>query len=56
MLQQFDDSCVEASLETVPMFVRAGAVIPMGPEMNYVGEKPTDPVTFMIYPDQKGLA
>lgn len=31
---------VEAPLETVPLFVRGGAIIPMGPEMNYVGEKP----------------
>jgi alpha-glucosidase len=47
---------VEAPLETVPMFVRAGAIIPMGPEMNYVGEKPSDPITFAIYPDDSGEA
>jgi alpha-glucosidase len=47
---------VEAPLETVPMFVRAGAIIPMGPEMNYVGEKPFDPITLNIYPDEKGNA
>ena len=29
----------EAPLEIVPMYVRAGAIIPMGPEMNYVGQK-----------------
>ena len=45
----------EAPLETVPLFVRGGAIIPMGPEMNYVGEK-TGPLTFTIYPDAKGLA
>src|ERR1041385_7926373 len=42
---------VEAPLEIVPMFVRAGASIPMGPEMNYVGEKLTGPLSFVIYPD-----
>jgi alpha-glucosidase len=47
---------VEAPLETVPMFVRAGAIIPMGPEMNYTGEKPQDPITFNIYPDDQGSA
>ncbi len=47
---------VEAPLETVPMFVRAGTIIPMGPEMNYVGEKPADPMTFMIYPGENGQA
>ncbi len=46
----------EAPLETVPMFVRGGAIIPMGPEMKYVGEKPVDPITFAIYPDEKGSA
>jgi alpha-glucosidase len=47
---------VEAPLETVPLFVRGGAIIPMGPEMNYVGEKPADPLTFVIYPDAAGKA
>jgi alpha-glucosidase len=46
----------DAPLETVPMFVRAGAIIPLGPEMNYVSEKPFDPITFAIYPDEKGSA
>src|SRR6185503_8609525 len=41
----------EAPLETVPMFVRGGAIIPIAPEMNYTGEKPQDPITFNIYPD-----
>ena len=37
------------------MFVRGGAIIPMGPEMNYVGEKPAFPL-FAIYPDEAGKA
>src|SRR5206468_6622445 len=45
-----------APLDIVPLFVRGGAIIPMGPEMNYVGEKPIDPVTFGIYPDAEGSA
>lgn len=47
---------VDAPLETVPMFVRAGAIIPTGPEMNYIGQKPIDPITFNIYPDENGSA
>ena len=47
---------VEAPLDTVPMFVRAGAIIPVGPSLNYVGEKPVDPITFNIYPDDAGNA
>jgi alpha-glucosidase len=46
----------DAPLETVPLFVRAGAIIPTGPELKYVGEKPADPITFNIYPDDKGSA
>jgi len=47
---------VDAPLDIVPMFVRGGAIIPMGPEMNYTGEKRFDPITFNIYPDDKGAA
>lgn len=45
----------DAPLETVPLYVRGGAVIPTGPEMNYVGEK-TGPLGFAIYPDSQGRA
>ncbi len=47
---------VDAPLERVPLFVRGGAIIPTGPQMNHVGEKPVDPITFAIYPDEKGFA
>jgi alpha-glucosidase len=47
---------VNAPLEIAPMFVRAGAMIPMQPEMNYVGEKNADPITFQIYLDENGKA
>jgi alpha-glucosidase len=47
---------VEALLEVVPMFVRAGAIIPVGPLQNYVGEKSSDPIKFNIYPDDAGSA
>lgn len=47
---------VDAPLEIVPMFIRGGAIIPEGPEMNYVGEKPFDPITFYVHPDDQGRA
>ena len=47
---------VEAPLDTVPLFVRAGAMIPTAPPMNYVGEKRWDPITFNVYPDDQGRA
>jgi len=46
----------EAPLETVPLFVRGGVILPTGPEMNYVGERPSDPLRFEIYPDAEGRA
>jgi len=47
---------VDAPLEKTPMFVRAGAILPLWPEMNYVGEKACDPVTFEVYADAKAQA
>src|ERR1700741_102576 len=47
---------VDAPLDTVPMFVRAGAIIPLGPSLNYIGEKPVDQITLNVYPDEAGTA
>jgi len=38
----------------LPMFVKAGAIIPMMPEMSYIYEKPPDPITLDIYPLKSG--
>ncbi|MDB6115946.1 MAG: Alpha-glucosidase, partial [Lacunisphaera sp.] len=35
-----------APLDVVPLFVRAGSIIPSGPEMNFVDEKPGAPLRF----------
>jgi alpha-glucosidase (family GH31 glycosyl hydrolase) len=40
-----------ADLTKCPVFIRAGAIIPMYPEMLYDGQFPKDPVTFDIYPN-----
>ena len=42
-----------APLDKLPMFVRAGAIIPMYPEMLYDGQKPVDLVTLDVYPHGK---
>jgi alpha-glucosidase (family GH31 glycosyl hydrolase) len=39
-----------ADLTKCPVFVKAGAIIPMYPEMLYDNQFPKDPVTFDIYP------
>ena len=38
------------SLDRVPMFVRAGSILPLGPEMQYVGEKAWDNLEIRVYP------
>jgi alpha-glucosidase (family GH31 glycosyl hydrolase) len=40
----------------LPMFVKAGAIIPMMPEMSYVYEKTPEPITLDIYPEQAGTS
>ncbi|MFD9124025.1 TIM-barrel domain-containing protein [Kitasatospora sp. NPDC059571] len=39
-----------APLDTLPLFVKSGAVVPMWPQMNYTGEKPVDTLTYDLYP------
>src|SRR5256714_1188650 len=46
----------DAPLETVPVYVRAGSIIPLWPQMNHVGERAVDQITFEIYTDDGGHA
>ena len=41
---------VEAPLDIMPLYVKEGAIIPMGKAMNYVGEKVNDEIELRIYP------
>ena len=45
---------LETSLDRVPMFVRAGSILPLGPEMQYVGEKAWDNLELRLYPGADG--
>ena len=45
---------IETTFDRVPMFVRAGSILPLGPEMQYVGEKPWDNLEIRIYPGADG--
>ncbi|MBN1893922.1 DUF5110 domain-containing protein, partial [bacterium] len=40
----------ETPLDIMPLFVKAGSIIPMGPFLEYVDEKPVDPIELRIYP------
>jgi len=42
------------SLDRVPMFVRAGSILPLGPEMQYVGERSWDHLEIRVYPGADG--
>ena len=39
-----------ASNRTMPIFIKAGAIIPMMPEMDFVGQIPENPITLDIWP------
>jgi len=41
-------------LQTTPLYVRAGAIIPSGPVRQYTGEKVDGPLTLQIYPGADG--
>ena len=45
---------LETALNRVPMFVRAGSILPLGPEMQYVGEKSWDSLELRVYPGADG--
>lgn len=41
-------------LNRIPLFVRAGSVVPVGPDVQYSGEKAWDELTVCIYPGADG--
>jgi alpha-D-xyloside xylohydrolase len=45
---------METQLNRVPMFVRAGSIVPLAPEMQDVGEKSWDDLELRIYPGADG--
>ncbi len=42
------------TLDEIPVYVRAGAIIPMQPKMSHTGEKPVDPLILTIFPGASG--
>jgi alpha-D-xyloside xylohydrolase len=39
----------DAPYDAMPIFVRAGSIVPTGPELQFTAEKPADPITLTIY-------
>ena len=44
----------DAPLETMPVFVRAGSIIPVGPDIQFTGDQPDAPLELWVYPGQDG--
>jgi alpha-D-xyloside xylohydrolase len=38
-----------ATLDRLPLYVRAGSIVPMGPDVEYATEKPADPIELRVY-------
>ena len=43
-----------APYDSMPLFIRAGSIVPFGPELQYTGEKPADPLTLYVYAGHDG--
>lgn len=43
-----------APLERMPLFVRAGAIVPTGPAIQYTGQPSDEPVTVLVYAGANG--
>jgi alpha-D-xyloside xylohydrolase len=39
----------DAPLERMPLFVRAGSIVPMGPQIEYAAQDPAGPIELRIY-------
>ncbi|MFH1194812.1 MAG: TIM-barrel domain-containing protein [bacterium] len=44
----------DAPIEIIPVFIPAGSIIPLGPELKYSTEKNADPIELRIYPGKDG--
>ena len=43
-----------APFDAMPLHIRAGAIIPLGPDLQYAAEKKADPLTLMVYAGADG--
>ena len=44
----------DAPLDRIPHYVRAGSILPLGPEIEYADRKPAGPIELRIYPGADG--
>ncbi len=43
-----------APYDSIPLYVRAGSIVPFGPDLQYTQEKPADPITLQVYAGADG--
>jgi len=43
-----------APYDAIPVHVRAGSILPLGPDLQFAAEKPADPITLMVYEGADG--
>ena len=43
-----------APIDRIPLYVRAGSILPMGPEVEFASEKSADPIEIRVYPGTNG--
>ncbi len=48
------EAAVAAPLEQIPLFVRAGSILPTGPEIQHTADKPDGPITLTVYAGADG--
>ena len=50
------DQMVQAAapMDRIPLYVRAGSILPLGPEIEYAGEKPDAPIELRVYRGANG--
>jgi alpha-D-xyloside xylohydrolase len=51
--KKYDDGqnvTTPVTLDKIPVFVKAGSILPIGPERQYAGEKSDEPVELRVYP------
>ena len=44
----------DAPIDKIPLYVKAGSIVPLGPELHYVAEEENPLLTLRIYPGQDG--
>lgn len=54
MLEGGQTITAPAPVETMPLYIRAGSILPMGPLIQYTAEKPADPIEIRVYRGANG--